>query len=217
MRFFPSALYFLYYTFDLNPMMFNWNINMVVPQLSTFIIGTSKYWLVLAASTRRLNSTKIATQTPIITNTSTDLKKIISPITTLSKPAVSHYQSTREALAGSSAFIGHTYDKNIYIPTYNNNSWKPIHYFPWDDSLNYSAICSNVLKRITQNGTFYIISGSFNGGLGHKYISIFYSITYAILLGRRFLRLLLISFTTSPTAGQLLGRNKQLLSPIAVL
>ena len=123
------------------------------------------------------------------------------PITTLYETPVSHYRSTREALAGSSAFVGHTYDKNIYIPTYNNNTWKPIQYFPWNDSLNYSTICNNVLKRITQNGTFYIISGSFNGGLGHKYISIFYSITYAILLGRRFLRLLLISFTNSPTAG----------------
>ena len=137
----------------------------------------------------------------MITYSSTILKQENSPITILPETTASHYQSTREALAGSSAFIGHTYDKNIYIPTYNNKTWKPIQYFPWNDSLDYSTICNNVLKRITQNGTFYIISGSFNGGLGHKYISIFYSITYAILLGRRFLRLHLISFTNSPTAG----------------
>ena len=148
-----------------------------------------------------MNLTKITTQTPVITNSSTILKKDNSPITTLSETPASHYQSTLEAKEGSSAFVGHTYDKNIFIPTYNNKTWKPIQYFPWNDSLNYSTICNNVLKRITQNGTFYIISGSFNGGLGHKYISIFYSITYAILLGRRFLRLLLISFTNSPTAG----------------
>ena len=33
------------------------------------------------------------------------------PITTLYETPVSHYRSTREALAGSSAFVGHTYDK----------------------------------------------------------------------------------------------------------
>ena len=174
MRFFPSTLYFLYYTFDLIPMMFNWNVNMVLSQFLNVYIGANKYWLVLAASTRRLNLTKIATQAPIITNSSTVLKKIIRPITTLSETPASHYQSTLETKEGSSAFVGHTYDKNIYIPTYNNNTWKPIQYFPWNDSLDYSTICNNVLKRITQNGTFYIISGSFNGGLGQVYFYILF-------------------------------------------
>ena len=100
-----------------------------------------------------------------------------------------HYRSTRQALHGSSVFVRNTHNKNIYIPPYNDATWKAVEYFPWSDSLNYSLVCNKVLQRITRNSTYYIISGSFNGGLGHKYLSVFYSITYAILLGRRFLRM----------------------------
>lgn len=102
------------------------------------------------------------------------------------------YTSTNQALRGSSLFINHTNDPKVYIPPFYDLSWNKIHYFPWNDSFNYDHICNNVLKRITKNDTFYIISGSFNGGLGHKYLSVFHSITYAILLGRRFLRLIWI-------------------------
>ena len=102
------------------------------------------------------------------------------------------YSSTRQALRANSVFINHTNDPKVYLPPYVDHSWDKIQYFPWNDSLQYDRICENVLKRITKNDTFYIISGSFNGGLGHKYLSVFHSITYAILLGRRFLRKLSI-------------------------
>lgn len=127
------------------------------------------------------------------------------------------FTNTRNALKGNSVFIKHTYDKNIYIPTYNDISWQEVQYFPWNDHLNYTVICKNVLKRITSNKTFYIISGSFNGGLGHKYISILHSITYAILLRRRFLRKLLIFFTSSKSSREFLGRDQQLLSTSEIL
>ena len=100
------------------------------------------------------------------------------------------YTSTQQALFANSVFINHTNDPRVYIPPFVDHSWGEIQYFPWNDSLHYDRICENVLKRITRNNTFYIISGSFNGGLGHKYLSVFHSITYAILLGRRFLRMI---------------------------
>lgn len=84
-------------------------------------------------------------------------------------------------------FVGHTRDNHVSIPVYNDPTWKDVQYFPWNDSYNYSVVCNKVLRRITKKDTYYIISSSFNGGLGHKYNSVFHSITYAILLGRRFL------------------------------
>ena len=48
-------------------------------------------------------------------------------------------------------------------------------------------ICKKILKRITQNDTFYVISDSTLGGIGHKYTSLLHSLTYAILTGRRFI------------------------------
>lgn len=121
---------------------------------------------------------------------------------TSSQPNQFHYRSTRQALHGSSVFVRNTHNRFIYIPPYNDVSWKAVEYFPWSDSLNYSVVCNKVLKRITRNGTYYIISGSFNGGLGHKYLSVFYSITYAILLGRRFLRIVdAYTLTRSPSTG----------------
>ena len=124
--------------------------------------------------------------------TSTNMSLLLSTsakVLTSSPPQRFHYEITRQALNKPSAFVRNTYNKKLYIPPYNDASWKAIQYFSWSSSPNYSAICTNVLQRITKNNTFYIISGSINGGLGHKYLSVFYSITYAILLGRRFLRM----------------------------
>ena len=97
------------------------------------------------------------------------------------------YTSTNHAMKGDPLYITNTYDNRISIPTFNDPAWEDVQYFPWNDNKNYSVICKNVLKRITKSNTYYIISGSFNGGLGHKYLSVYHSITYAILLGRRFL------------------------------
>ena len=97
------------------------------------------------------------------------------------------YTSTNRAMEGDSLYITNTYDNRISIPTFNDPAWEDVQYFPSNDNRNYSVICKNVLKRITKSNTYYIISGSFNGGLGHKYLSVYHSITYAILLGRRFL------------------------------
>lgn len=195
-----SALFpVLYIQFNLYDLQLERQYSIII--FFTFFLGVSKEWLIFAVSARKLNNCKTATQKPITTSKRITLKHNVGQGSSLPEPTVSHYRSTREALKGSSAFIGHTYDKNIYFPPYEDKTWKAIQYYPWDDTLDYSSICNNVLKRITQNGTFYIISGSFNGGLGHKYISIFHSITYAILLGRRFLRFIFFCLLNSTNAG----------------
>ena len=138
---------------------------------------------------KRVNNTtdsSVLAENKVISNTKT-IQRVVSH---QSKPII--YTSTRQALLANSLFINHTNDPKVYIPPFVDHSWREIQYFPWNDSLHYDRICENVLKRITRNDTFFIISGSFNGGLGHKYLSVFHSITYAILLGRRFLRMISI-------------------------
>ena len=81
------------------------------------------------------------------------------------------------------------YNRFITLPTtpYKNDGKKEIEFFPWNDGINYGEICKKILKRITQEDTFYVISDSIPGGIGHKYTSLLHSLTYAILTGRRFI------------------------------
>ena len=81
------------------------------------------------------------------------------------------------------------YNRFIHLQTtpYKNDGKKEIEFFPWNDGINYGEICNKILKRITQNDTFYVISDSIPGGIGHKYTSLLHSLTYAILTGRRFI------------------------------
>ena len=81
------------------------------------------------------------------------------------------------------------YNRFIHLPTtpYKNVGKKEIEFFPWNDGINYGEICNKILKRITQKDTFYVISDSTPGGIGHKYISLLHSLTSAILTGRRFI------------------------------
>ena len=81
------------------------------------------------------------------------------------------------------------YNRFIHLQTtpYKNDGKKEIEFFPWNDGINYGEICDKILKRITQNDTFYVISDSIPGGIGHKYTSLLHSLTYAILTGRRFI------------------------------
>ena len=81
------------------------------------------------------------------------------------------------------------YNRFIHLQTtpYKNVGRKEIEFFPWNDGINYGEICNKILKRITQKDTFYVISDSTPGGIGHKYTSLLHSLTYAILTGRRFI------------------------------
>ena len=83
-----------------------------------------------------------------------------------------------------SIFSGRTSDLNINLPQVVFED--KVKYFPWNDTFNYGKLCRRVLSRISKNNTYFILAGSINGGIGHKYLSLLYSVTYALLLRRRF-------------------------------
>ena len=103
------------------------------------------------------------------------------------------YQPTQEVKEVQSIITTITtksrYNRFIHLQTtpYKNDGKKEIEFFPWNDGINYGEICNKILKRITQKDTFYVISDSIPGGIGHKYTSLLHSLTYAILTGRRFI------------------------------
>ena len=69
-------------------------------------------------------------------------------------------------------------------------------YYDWNDSisqysiivsyLDYNQICSAILKVIKGPRSHKILHDGYPGGLGHKYFSFYLSLTYALLLNRRF-------------------------------
>ena len=154
--------------------------------LLTYRIGQS------ISKAQPLTSIQVANNSPVSTNTtveqhSTHFSTIIT-VSPINSTSVSKYRNNEDALKDYSPFYNHTYDYHYQYPLVKHNAIGNIRFGPWDDSINYASICQRILRRITQNNTYYIISGSLIGGLGHKYLSVFHSITYAILLGRRFLR-----------------------------
>ena len=48
------------------------------------------------------------------------------------------------------------------------------------------AICQIINSRLLNSTSHELLVQGYNGGLGHKFISLFYSITFALLTGRRF-------------------------------
>ena len=134
-----------------------------------------------------VNNSSVPTNTTVEQYSNTHSSTIIAVNPRNSTP-ITKYRNNEDALKDYSPFYNHTYDAHYQYPLVKHNPIGNIRLFPWNDSINYASICQRILRRITQNNTYYIISGSLIGGLGHKYLSVFHSITYAILLGRRFLR-----------------------------
>ena len=145
------------------------------------------------SKTQRLMSIQVANKSSVPTNptvkqySNTHSSTIITDNPRNNTPVLK-YRDNEDALKDCSPFYNHTYDAHFQYPLVKQNTKINIRFRPWNDSINYESICQRILQRITQNDTYYIISGSLIGGLGHKYLSVFHSITYAILLGRRFLR-----------------------------
>ena len=133
------------------------------------------------------NNSSVPTNTTMEQYSNTHSSTIIA-VSPRNSTSITKYRNNEDALKDYSPFYNHTYDAHYQYPIVKQNAIGNIRLFPWSDSINYASICQRILRRITQNNTYYIISGSLIGGLGHKYLSVFHSITYAILLGRRFLR-----------------------------
>ena len=47
-------------------------------------------------------------------------------------------------------------------------------------------MCQIIDSQLLNSSAHELLVHSYNGGLGHKFISLFYSLTYALLTGRRF-------------------------------
>lgn len=63
-----------------------------------------------------------------------------------------------------------------------------IPFFPWNDGIDYNKVCSRILALLSRRGPV-IINNSHFGGLGHKFLSIFFSISYALLTKRPLYRM----------------------------
>ena len=146
-----------------------------------------------------VNNSSLPTNTTVEQYSNTHSSTIIA-VNPRNNTPITKYRNNEDALKDYSPFYNHTYDAHYQYPIVKQNAIGNIRFFPWNDSINYASICQRILRRITQNNTYYIISGSLIGGLGHKYLSVFHSITYAILLGRRFLRKLdwSVIYSSSP-------------------
>ena len=71
-----------------------------------------------------------------------------------------------------------------------------ITFFPWnDDDIDYSATCSKLISIIKSFSGPIIVNSGFRGGLGHKFLSLYYSLTIALLLRRPFYCILTLSFS----------------------
>ena len=154
-----------------------------------------------------VNNSSVPTNTTVEQYSNTHSSSIIAVNPRNSTP-ITKYRNNEDALKDYSPFYSHTYDAHFQYPVAKHNPISDIRLFPWNDSIKYASICQRILRRITQNNTYYIISGSLIGGLGHKYLSVFHSITYAILLGRRFLRKLDWSVIYSSSPWRLLEGNE---------
>ena len=88
-------------------------------------------------------------------------------------------RTARMELSSKSKVFNHTF-YSIEEDIQNNT----IPFYPWNDSLNYNQICSRLLYHLTHQPGAILINSSKHGGLGHRFLSIYYSILYALLLKR---------------------------------
>ena len=85
----------------------------------------------------------------------------------------------------------------------NSSSTKSFHqpsnssFFPWDDGIDYGDVCNKLLNILRSFDGPMIINSGKHGGLGHKFISLYYTITYALVLQRPLYSIILSLFLIS--------------------
>ena len=77
-------------------------------------------------------------------------------------------------------------------------------YFPWNDGINYTTVCENLKYQLNRFKGPILIHRGIRGGLGHKFVSILHSITYALLVRRPLLCTIGLSIIHSCNVGHLL-------------
>ena len=88
-------------------------------------------------------------------------------------------------------------------PLSNSSSTQSFHqpdyssFFPWDDGIDYDDVCNKLLNILRNFKGPKIINNGKHGGLGHKFISLYYTITYALVLQRPLYSIILSLFLIS--------------------
>ena len=88
-------------------------------------------------------------------------------------------------------------------PLSNSSSTQSFHqpdnssFFPWDDGIDYDDVCNKLLNILRSFKGPKIINNGKHGGLGHKFISLYYTITYALVLQRPLYSIILSLFLIS--------------------
>ena len=88
-------------------------------------------------------------------------------------------------------------------PLSNSSSTQSFHqpdhssFFPWDDGIDYGDVCNKLLNILRSFKGPKIINNGKHGGLGHKFISLYYTITYALVLQRPLYSIILSLFLIS--------------------
>lgn len=59
-------------------------------------------------------------------------------------------------------------------------------FFPWNDDIDYEKACNNILSIFRSFKGPIIVNSGYHGGIGHKFISMYYAISIALLLRRPF-------------------------------
>lgn len=59
-------------------------------------------------------------------------------------------------------------------------------FFPWNDDIDYEKACNSILSIFRSFKGPIIVNSGYHGGIGHKFISMYYAISIALLLRRPF-------------------------------
>ena len=138
--------------------------------------------------TRNEYSSEAFIEPPFLENTALVLSSFKTELSLLDKlkkevdQEKAQFQRNRTArmeLSSKSKVFNHTF-YSIEEDIQNNT----IPFYPWNDGLNYNQICSRLLYHLTHQPGAILINSSKHGGLGHRFLSIYYSILYALLLKR---------------------------------
>lgn len=66
---------------------------------------------------------------------------------------------------------------------------RSIHFFPWNDGFDYEQICTNLIQVLSSFKKSSIVNSGRYGGLGHKFLTVYNTVTAALVLGRPYYRI----------------------------
>ena len=74
-----------------------------------------------------------------------------------------------------------------------SNHNEEVEYFPWNDGLNYTTFCRNLISILNSNSGPAIIHNGIAGGLTHKFQLLLQDITLALVMKRKLYCIILLN------------------------